>query len=238
MRLTLVFLPWIIALLAACAQVPRESVELSSTVGRDVTTAHGSHRELAMLLFERMRQDVNRFVDNVYAPFQIRSVMENDFRNARSENERDRQASILLAINSAFKPDASESLQRNVFEAMGLMVSTLREDIESKRKELLKPLDEQEALVLTTIDQNYSQIIYGNSIVTGYLASVVKVRDAQSEVLNQMGLDANLSDTVAKRLVTASSAVTSLVQKAERADATSATIEAALKDLKQAVSGR
>lgn len=226
-----------VALLTACAQVPKESVELSTTVGRDVTTVYKSHRELAKLLFVRMRQDVNRFVDNVYSPYQIRSAMENDFKNAKSPLEKDRQASILLAINGAFKPDASDKLQREVFESVGFMVSIISDDIESKRKELLKPLDEQEALVLAAIDRNYSQIIYANSIVTGHLASVVKVRDAQNEILTAIGLDANLSDVVGKKLATASDTVSTLVQKAEKLEATTSSIDTALKDIKKAVSG-
>lgn len=223
--------------LTACAQVPKESVELSTTVGRDVTTIYKSHRDLAKLLFSRMRQDANRFVDNVYAPYQIRSAMENDFKNAKSSQENDRRASLLLAINAAFKPDASEKLQRKVFDSMGAMFSIILDDIESKRKELLKPLDEQEALVLATIDRNYSQIIYANSIVTGYLASVVKVRDAQNDVLNAMGLDANLSEVVGKRLAAASDTVASLVQRAEKAEATTISMDTTIKDIKKAVSG-
>lgn len=230
------FLLTAFVLLSACAQVPKESVELSTTVGRDITTIYKSHRELAKLLFTRMRQDVNRFVDNVYAPYQIRHAMENDYKNAKSSVENDRKSSILLAINGAFKPEASEKLQGQVFDAMGYMVSAIHEDIESKRQELLVPLNEQEATVLASIDRNYSQIIYANSIVTGYLASIVKVHDAQNEVLNAIGVDTNLNEVVGKKLAAASEKVTSLVQKAESAQATTDSVTATLKDLKSAVS--
>lgn len=221
--------------LSACAQVPKESVELSTTVGRDVTTVYKSHREIAKLLFGRMRQDINYFVDNIYAPYQIRSVMSNDFKNARSSKEADKRSSILLAINNAFKPEASDETQREVFEAMGVMVSLIRQDIESKRQELLKPINEQEKLVLSSIDRNYAQIIYGNSIVTGYLAGVVKVNDAQNKVLNEIGLDGDLNAVVGKRLAVVSEEVANIVQKAEKTEATITSIETALKDLKRVV---
>ncbi len=237
MRLRTIALFAIIVFLTACAQIPKESVELSATVGRDVTTVYKSHRELAKLLFGRMRRDVNQFVDNVYAPYQIRSAMENDFKNAKSVQEQDRKASILLAINNAFRPDSSDKLQRQVLDAMGFMVSTIQDDIGSKRQELLKPIDDQETFVLAAIDRNYSQIIYGNSIVTGYLASVVKVRDAQNEVLNAIGVDVNLSDVAGKKLAAASDTVSDLVRKAEKAEATSASIDDAFNKLKKAVSG-
>lgn len=128
-------------------QVPKESVELSTTVGRDITTVYKYHREIVKLLYSRMRQDVKRFVDNVYAPFQIRAAMENDFKNATSTDAKNRRASLLLAINNAFKADAPDKPQRQVFDAMGRMVIIIREDVELKRAELIKPLDDQEAQV-------------------------------------------------------------------------------------------
>src|SRR5690606_29737763 len=76
----------VVVTLLGCAQVPKESVELSATVGRDIASVHKAHRELAQLVFERMRRDINRFVDNVYAPHQIRAFMEADAKLAKSSS--------------------------------------------------------------------------------------------------------------------------------------------------------
>ena len=235
-RTTLIVL--IVSFVGACAQVPKESVELSTTVGRDVTTSYKSQRELAKILFARIRQDVNRFVDNVYAPYQIRTAMESDFKNSKSSDAKDRRASILLAINEAFKPGASDKLQRQVVEAMGDMVSIIREDIESKRQELLDPINRQEATVLSAIDRNYAQIIYANAIVTGHLASIAKVQDAQNEVLKAIGVDADLSKLIGENLATASDTVGKLVNKAESAQATAQNITTTIKEIKSAISGK
>ena len=70
--------------LGACAQVPRESVELSATVGRDIQKAHESHLALAKVLFDRMKSDVNRFVDEEYAPFQIKFLFEKQAQKAEA----------------------------------------------------------------------------------------------------------------------------------------------------------
>ncbi|MEK7477732.1 MAG: hypothetical protein AAB152_19100 [Candidatus Coatesbacteria bacterium] len=64
----------LILLSAGCASTPKESVELSATIGRDLEAVHTSHRELAKLLYARMKQDVNTFVDTKYAPWQIATV--------------------------------------------------------------------------------------------------------------------------------------------------------------------
>ena len=40
-----------IFLIAACARVPKESVELSATVGRDIAQVYKAHRNLAVVLY-------------------------------------------------------------------------------------------------------------------------------------------------------------------------------------------
>jgi hypothetical protein len=71
--------------IAGCAQVPKESVELSATVGRDIAELHEVHRETARLLFRQMRDDVNQFVDEVYRPYIISSQMEDQQLRANSD---------------------------------------------------------------------------------------------------------------------------------------------------------
>lgn len=221
-----------------CAQVPKESVELSATVGRDVSALYESHKAVARLLFARMRGDANRFIDRVYAPYQIRAALEADYTRGNSQAADDRATSLFLAVNNAFKPGAGAKLQQSVLDGMSFMVGAIRDDIESKRKDLLKPLDEQEAAVLSAIDKSYQQVIYANSVVTAHLASVVKVQDAQSEVLKAAGLDPNLPATVSKKLAETSDKVAGLVQQAEVADKKADTVAQALAKLKQFVSGQ
>ena len=65
-----------ICILAGCAQVPKQAVELSATVGRDVAQVYQSHKAIATLLYDRIKKDVNKFVDNVYAPYQIKNIVD------------------------------------------------------------------------------------------------------------------------------------------------------------------
>ena len=48
-------------LFISCAQVPKESVVLSATIGRDISELYESHRALAMLLYDGMKMDINNF---------------------------------------------------------------------------------------------------------------------------------------------------------------------------------
>ena len=232
-RLTFAFIALLMA--AGCAQVPKESVELSATVGRDLTISYKAHKELAKVLFSRIRSDVNRFVDNVYAPYQIRSALQKDADASRSSDAAVRRSSLLLGITAAYAPGATDESLKNAITGMTYLVQDVKTDIDSKRAELLKPIDDQEATLLGALDRNYTQIIYANSIVTGYLSSVVKVHDAQAELLRTIGIDGNLPELIGKKLAGASEKVTSLVAKAEKADATAKSIADGVASLKESI---
>jgi hypothetical protein len=225
----------LVSLLSGCAQVPRESVELSATVGRDLATVHQAHRQLAQVLFQRMRHDVNRFVDGVYAPFQIRRVIERQSELARSTDADVRKRSLFAVIADASKPDAPAALQSTVVTGMDILVRKVRNDVESMRKGLLAPLDSQETQVLGSIDRSYQQLHYANSIVTGHLSSIVKVHDAQAEALQAIGVDRDLRKEVGQNLAITSDQIGALVESAETVDSTFGMVESSAGQLRNAV---
>ena len=224
-------------IVSSCASVPKESVELSATVGRDIAVVHKSHRELAQILFSRMKRDINRFVDNVYAPHQVRAVMNRQYDLARSSDPNDKRKSLILAINEAVKPNASEKLQAAVLKGMEGLVGKIREDVESMRTELLDPMISQEAEVIGSIDRAYQQLHYANSIVTGHLSSVVKVHDAQSDLLNEIGIKRDLRKEVSETLANTSENISNFVDLAEKSGSTLDKVEDKANALKKTIGG-
>lgn len=222
-------------LLTGCPVVPKQSVELSTTIGRDLATVHHAHVQLANLLFSRMRSDVNRFIDQVYAPFQIQAAMTRQKELADSPNPGDQRKSLLLAINSAFSSDGNQELQSRVLIGMGAFVTKLRIDIDSMRRELLAPLDTQQTEVIASIDRSYLQLHYSNSIVTGYLSSVVKVKETQSELLDAIGVDRNLGGELGDALSRVSGTLTTIVDNAERTDTTLTKALESVKTMKETI---
>jgi hypothetical protein len=218
MMLRILLIVALIIAITGCAQVPRESVELSATIGRDIAVAHKAHAQLASLLFDKMKHDVNRFVDSVYVPYQIRSVMERQKQLADSTDPKERQKSLLIGINVAFKPGASEELQADVLKGMHEVVMAIHRDVEKKRRELLDPLKKQEKSVLGSINRSYQQIHYANSIVTGHLSSIVKVHEAQSDLLAEFGVERDLRKEIGETLSAVSSKITLIVDSAESVD--------------------
>ena len=191
----------LIAQILGCAQVPKESVELSVTVGRDLAEVHRAHRELTTRYFGRMKKDINEFIDEIYRPYMIQNTMA-DFK-------------LLERIQSAVE----KGDEVRAFNIMKLFVSLLSEQIENYRRELLKNVSKQESEVLLVIDDSYQKIQNANAIVTGHLASIRKVHDAQAELLSRVKLE-GLREEVASKTVTFSDKISNIVVKARKVDQT------------------
>ena len=203
----------IIVLITSCAVVPKESVELSATVGRDVVNVYKAHKELATILFTRMKKDVNTFIDDVYAPYQIGKLLEMDFADANSGEYESMTGSLI----DAAKNSSDFTKQKQAIGNMKDFVSVVYEEVEAFRKILLAPIEEQELKVMAEIDRSYNQIIYANSIVTGHLASVRKVHDAQEDILNEFGLE-NLRAETAQKLSNYSVGVDKILKDVKKID--------------------
>jgi hypothetical protein len=103
------------------------------------------------------------------------------------------------AIIDASKNSSDFSKQKEAISLMKDFVSVVYDEVEDYRKTLIDPIEKQESEVSDAIDRSYNQIIYANSIVTGHLASVRKVYDAQEEILNEFGLE-NFNNRTAQKL--------------------------------------
>jgi hypothetical protein len=184
-----------------CAQVPKESVELSVTVGRDLAEVRRAHLELTTRYFDRMKKDINEFIDEIYRPYMIQNTMA-DFR-------------LLERIQNA----VGKGDEVRAFNIMNLFVSLLSEQIENYRRELLENISKQESEVLHAIDDSYQKIQNANAIVTGHLASIRKVHDAQAELLRRINLE-GLRETVAVKTAAFSDEISDIIVKARKVDQT------------------
>ena len=165
-------------LLVGCAQVPKKAVELSATVGRDLTEMKKSHIQLVDLYYSELLSDINDFVDNVYLPYQIQQTLADDLWKHE----------MLSAIESASKPGAPGEAQKESFEKLEAFLLIIQEEVAFYRESKVKPIQDQYASVRKSINNSYDQIHYANSIVTGHLASVVKVHETQNALLEDLDL--------------------------------------------------
>jgi hypothetical protein len=184
--------------IAGCSTVPKEAVELSNTVGRDIEEVHRSHRALAELYFDQMIDEVNSFVDKTYRPAFI----------AKFADE--------FKLDDKVKLIVREDPQK-LMPVMTRFVTVATERIEKKRNELLTPIKAQRRDVLANIDMAYRQIQAAQAIVTGHLASVRKVHDVQNEMLAKVGLR-DVRERIATKTSEVSKTVADFVNKGKKID--------------------
>jgi len=198
--------------LASCASVPKETVELSNTVGRDLEEVHRAHRAIADRYFDLIEADIEQFIDDVYAPTYI-STFAKEFHLEQ----------VVTGILKE-KPE-------NLLPVLTDFVTLARINIGRKRMELVTPLKEQRKKVIARIDDAHRQIQAAQAILTGHLASVVKVHEAQNELMKKAGLD-GLREEVAQKTADISDKVAELVDKGEEVNGKMDEVEEVLHKIK------
>jgi hypothetical protein len=174
----------LLALLAVasfgCASVPKEAVDLSVTVGRDVEAVHRAHVALLNGYFDRLERDVNVFVDTTYRPYCIDRNM--------------KQFGLVEKLKAA--PKGTDPL-----DVMEVFVEAITVEIEDYRGTLLAPIRAQRGEVTGAIEEAYRRIQDAQAVVTGHLASVRRVHDLHEEMLAKADLvglrDRFVSGTIA-----------------------------------------
>ncbi|MCW8826478.1 MAG: hypothetical protein OQK78_08645 [Gammaproteobacteria bacterium] len=195
----LILLP--LVMVTGCAQVPPEAVELSVTVGRDMAEMKRSHVALVNIHYKQLLSKINRFVDEVYLPYQVQKTLE--FAPVKRE--------LLNSINAASRPDTTGKSQREAMEKIELFLVTIQREVNSYRVLKTEPVIKERDELLKNINESYERIHYANSIVTGHLASVRKVHDSQSELLKKIEMG-DLREKIAVNAPKNSEAIDQLIE--------------------------
>jgi hypothetical protein len=160
--------------LCACAIVPPETVKLSSAVGSEMAEIKKSHIAQINISFSAIEQQTSRAVDTIYAPDIVKVTLLGP------------SGKLLLEKLEAAKLGGAAAEDALAFANRYLIVvHTL---IEKERRARLKPIADAKARVLANAEAAWAQATQGNAVVTGYLASAVKVRQAQDDLFKGLGL--------------------------------------------------
>lgn len=191
--------------------VPEETVTISQTLGNDLSVLHNSHRQLIHLHFNDIKDDINDFIEETYAPFVIHYVLSAELNAHQSGEE------SIYSIMEIVGKKVGKKETEDVLETMLEFHTAAREQIESMRNELLDPIIKQEADLLGKVDQSYQNSINANSTITGYLRSMRNMKLAQQETLNRIGLQ-NADQFVTNNLLQLSNGISEAVKRAEKLD--------------------
>lgn len=158
----MVFLVVVTVGATGCANVPRESVDLSYTLGQDLEALHQSHRDLVTRYFDALRGQVNDTIDQVFIPIYINDFVVSGKLVQHAQNQR---------------ADLIEAWARFAIKR-----------IDRERRERLQPLNDAERELLTSVNEAFDKATRANAAITAQLSSVVKTQRAQDELLESFKL--------------------------------------------------
>jgi hypothetical protein len=166
---TLVLLALLFTLsFTGCAgRVPQEVVDLSTIIGSDMETLHLSYRELITRHFKLLRMQVDDFFQNRWLPIYIDDFMKEGDLQSRSQT-----------------PDPKERAEK-----VNVWVQVAMEESADKHKELMAPIDADEASLLKEVDDAFELLKKANGKVTTFLESMKKVGESREEIVKIFKLD-------------------------------------------------
>ena len=156
--------------LSGCASIPPEAPELSVELGNRISAIEDAHITLLNRFFDQKRSDVDEFIEEEWVPV----FAEEFFSNP--------------AIADAWDTVVRENDPAERLKLLVLLGPALQGKINSKRVELIKPLDDLERRIEKTIRAEYNQARAMNNSITSFLLSASEVAENRNRYLEMAGV--------------------------------------------------
>jgi hypothetical protein len=211
LRITILLLTF--CLLNSCVSVPKETVQLSTVIGTNIKVLENSHTTMVGLFYSEIINNINDFIEEVYAPFIINYVLNKELDNYKKNIS----PSIFETIYTAASDDISKTATSKVLTDMSDFLNAAQRKIENKRKELLIPVKKQRDSIILNIKISYVNTMQANSSVTNYLQSISNLKESQQKVLSVIGLKGK-AEELNKSLLKVSELTKTLLAKGKEID--------------------
>lgn len=201
-----------VILISSCASVPLETVQLSQAIDADLVTLNTEHKKLVGLYFDKLESDINSFINEVYVPYVIHSVLKKELDGFQNNQG----GTIFDAINNA----ADSLSKKNADQALSEMSDfqeAANHAISQKRTELLTPILEQRKTVTANINRSFDNIERASMTLTNYLKSMVKLKETQETAMSKIGLQ-NADQYITAELLKTSSLIDKALQTGRQID--------------------
>jgi hypothetical protein len=185
-----------ILLTAGCgsASVPEEVVKLSYQMGEDMNALQRSYEKLIHQRFDDLRQKRLQYLENRWKPRFIKNWIE--------------IGRLLDVANGkvVWSFEKSDFVAPTPSKANAQLLATLEEwtsqgmrQIEEKKQELIKPLDDQEKELQDDVRLAFDRLMKANAQITAHLNSIRKVQQVQDEFLEALNIK-ELRDKIDSKL--------------------------------------
>lgn len=211
LRITILLLTF--CLLNSCVSVPKETVQLSTVIGTNIKVLENSHTTMVGLFYTEIINNINDFIEEVYAPFIINYVLKKELDNYKKNTS----PSIFETIYTAASDGISKTATSKVLTDMSDFLNAAHRQIEKKRNELLIPVQKQRDSIIFNIKISYGNTMRANSSVTNYLQSISNLKESQQKVLSVIGLKGK-AEELNKSLLKVSELTKTLLAKGKEID--------------------
>ena len=211
MKFRIVFIIVTFYFFNSCISVPKQTVKLSSVIGTDLKVLKNSHTTMVGLFYNEIMNNMNGFIEDVYAPFIINYVLKKELDSYHNS-----QPSIFEAIEDAATKGGKANTEK-AYNDMSDFLKAARTQIEKKRNELLVPIQKQRDSIILNIKISYGNTILASSSVTSYLQSISSLKESQQEVLSVIGLKGK-AEELNKSLLKVSELTKTLLAKGKEID--------------------
>ena len=179
---------------SACATIPKESADLSIELGKRISAIETAHLTLLSKYFDEKRNRIDEFIEKEWVP---------EFAAQFFSNQQ---------ISNMWEQIVRSGNTDDRLEFIVTLGPKLQAKINSKRLDLIKPLDEAEQMIKQQLSDNYDQARAINNNVTSFLVSAVKVNENQNRYMEMIGVK---DKKMAEVLDQVDSAVETLLGKSE-----------------------
>lgn len=184
-------------LLIGCASIPPEAPTLSQELGNRISAIEDVNINLLQKFFDQKRDQIDTFIENEWVP-----SFAYEFFNSP-------------AISDAWDTIVRENDKVERLKFIVLLGPKLQNKINSKRLELIRPLDDLERQIESSLRAEYNQARSINSSITSFLLSASKIDENRKRYLEIVGVK---DDQIIKIINQTDEICNDLVSKAGEAE--------------------
>lgn len=220
-------------MLSGCATISKDTVHLSIVAESQTVQLQNSHVKFVQLYYQMLRDNVELFMREKWIPtFLSKTVRNEDFKKQLDEaylisNLDLKDIEILIKGEPATSPykealisgvDQSVTAQRSrLGNVLIEFTKACQAEINKKREELIRPINQQERFVINEINASYAELQTAQSTTTAYLKSALNVKENQDLMLKKLGA-LNQSEQLMNTILDANDKLSDIVGEDKSAD--------------------
>lgn len=181
--------------LTSCVSIKPSTVELSDEVGKRIVDMQTSHQILVSRYFDLEKKRIEDFITETWEPKFLTNFM--------------KTSNVMELLKTDPKPE------KVIME----FADAAHVEMQKQRNSMLAPIEEAKLQTTTALNDAYSELIRGQSTITGRLEAAAKRSTQQDELVGKLKLT-DVSNKITTDLASFSTKLQEALAKAKNVDLT------------------